>query len=194
MYVADSESSAIRAVNMKSLKSSRVLVGGDANPKNLHAYGDIDGQLTTAKLQHPLGVHFLQEKNVILVADTYNHKVKVIDPFRNEVFTWLGNGKAALKDENTFNASFNEPSGFASLYDSNAKDICIYVADCNNHCIRQVHYDQGDTRTLEIKGIPAAEAASDEGETAEGTTNKSNQEEDAMGLECDGQQCYPKFF
>jgi len=28
---------------MKSLKSTRGLVGGDTNPKNLHAYGDIDG-------------------------------------------------------------------------------------------------------------------------------------------------------
>ena len=43
LYVADSESSAIRAVNMKSLKSSRPLVGGDVNPKNLHSYGDTDG-------------------------------------------------------------------------------------------------------------------------------------------------------
>lgn len=59
LYVADSESSAIRAVNMKSLKSSRPLVGGDVNPKNLHSYGDIDGQQHAAKLQHPLGVHFL---------------------------------------------------------------------------------------------------------------------------------------
>jgi hypothetical protein len=50
MYVADSESSAIRAINMKSLKSSRLLVGGDTNPKNLHAYGDVDGQNTNAKL------------------------------------------------------------------------------------------------------------------------------------------------
>jgi hypothetical protein len=141
LYVADSESSAIRAVNMKSLKSARPMVGGDANPKNLHSYGDTDGQGHTGKLQHPLGVHFLQEKNVVLIADTYNHKVKVIDPFRNEVFTWLGNGKAQLKDENTFNSSFNEPSGFASLYDTVKKDIKIYVADCNNHCVRVVHYD-----------------------------------------------------
>ncbi len=43
LYVADSESSAIRAVNMKSLKSSRPMVGGDVNPKNLHSYGDTDG-------------------------------------------------------------------------------------------------------------------------------------------------------
>jgi hypothetical protein len=40
----------------------------------------------------------------VLVADTYNHKIKVIDPFKNEIFTWMGNGKAALKDDNTFNA------------------------------------------------------------------------------------------
>ena len=39
----------------------------------------------------------------------------------------------------------------------------------------------------------AAASQGDEGET-EGTTNKSGLEEDAMGLECDGQQCYPKFF
>jgi hypothetical protein len=40
LYVADSESSAIRCVNMKTLQASRLLVGGDKNPKNLHAYGD----------------------------------------------------------------------------------------------------------------------------------------------------------
>lgn len=89
----DSESSAIRSLNMKTLKSSRNLVGGDSNPKNLHAYGDEDGAQLNAKLQHPLGVHFIPEKNVVLVADTYNHKIKVIDPFRNEIFTWMGSGK-----------------------------------------------------------------------------------------------------
>lgn len=170
------------------------------NPKNLHSFGDIDGQLTNAKLQHPLGVHFIQEKNVVLVADTYNHKIKVIDPFRNEVFTWLGNGKATIKDDNTFNSSFNEPSGFASVYDAKTKDIKIYIADCNNHAIRMVYYDQGDTSTVDFKGVPPVELAggaslADEGET-QGTSNKSgmNLEDDAMGLECDGQNCYPKFF
>mmetsp|Transcript_44051 Transcript_44051/g.42645 ORF Transcript_44051/g.42645 Transcript_44051/m.42645 type:complete len:131 (-) Transcript_44051:188-580(-) len=129
---------------MKTLKATRCLVGGDTNPKNLHSYGDEDGIQTNAKLQHPLGVHFVQEKNVVLVADTYNHKIKVIDPFKNEVFTWLGTGKAALKDENTFNAAFNEPSGFASILDEQASDIKIYISDCNNHCVRRVLYDLGE--------------------------------------------------
>lgn len=35
-------------------------------------------------------MHFIPEKNVVLVCDTYNHKVKVVDPFRNESYSWLG--------------------------------------------------------------------------------------------------------
>lgn len=87
------------------------------------------------------------------------------------------------------------------MYDPKAKDIKIYIADCNNHCVRTVHYDQGDTRTCEFKGIPqavqydklgaaiATNSQADDGETAEGTTNKSGllDGEDVMGLECDGQ-------
>lgn len=79
---------------MKTLTSARGIVGGDLNPRNLHSYGDTDGVGCDAKLQHPLAVHFVPEKNVILVADTYNHKVKVVDPFRNESFSWLGGSES----------------------------------------------------------------------------------------------------
>jgi hypothetical protein len=50
LYVADSESSSIRAINMKTLTSSRNVIGGDANPKNLHCFGDKDGVSYDAKL------------------------------------------------------------------------------------------------------------------------------------------------
>ena len=126
---------------MKTLTASRVLVGGDKNSKNLHAFGDMDGQNELAKLQHPLGVAFIPEKNVVAVTDTYNHKIKVIDPFNNEIFSWLGDGRAMLKDNQTFDASLNEPSGICSIYDNKEKDIKVFIADCNNHCIRYVHYD-----------------------------------------------------
>jgi hypothetical protein len=91
---------------------------------------------------------------VIAVTDTYNHKIKVIDPFNNEIFSWLGNGKATLKDEQTFDSSLNEPSGISSLFDKKVNDIKVFIADCNNHCIRFVYYDQGVLTTPEIKGIP----------------------------------------
>ena len=62
-----------------------------------------------------MGVHFIKHKNVIIVADTFNHKIKVVDPFTNEVFSWLGSGKGAFTDGMTEKASFNEPTSCASL-------------------------------------------------------------------------------
>ena len=211
LYVADSESSAIRSINMKTLQASRCIVGGDANPKNLHAYGDQDGQSVDARLQHPLGVAFIPEKNVIAVTDTYNHKIKVIDPFNNEIFSWLGNGTASLTDNQTFDASLNEPSGISSFFDTAVKDIKVFIADCNNHCIRYVYYDQGIVTTPAFKGVPSMQMDDEEPvkqeaadarevvpsqikskvNTTNDTTLKTN---DTMDLECDGDLCYPKFF
>lgn len=91
---------------------------------------------------------------MVAVCDTYNHKIKVIDPFNNEIFSWLGNGDATLKDEQTFDASLNEPSGICSYFDEKINDVKVLIADCNNHCIRYVHYDEGIVTTLSMKGIP----------------------------------------
>lgn len=41
--------------------------------QNLFAYGDVDGKGIKVKLQHPLGVAYLDRK--LVVADSYNHKV-----------------------------------------------------------------------------------------------------------------------
>lgn len=99
-------------------------------------------------------MHFIPEKNVILVTDTYNHKIKVVDPFRSEIFSWLGQGKTCLTDETTFKAGFNEPSGISSLYDEERRDVKVYIVDTNNHCIRKVFYDSGFVETPEVKGVP----------------------------------------
>jgi len=156
-YVADSESSSIRAINMKSLNSARNVIGSSTNTKNLHSFGDKDGVGYDAKLQHPLGVHFIPEKNVVLVADTYNHKVKVLDPFRNESYSWLGGSHSTalcLKDGQTNETAFNEPQGVCSLYDEQRQDVKVYICDTNNHCIRSCYYDVGNVTTLQFKGVP----------------------------------------
>lgn len=100
---------------MKGLKGSRNVAGGDKNPKNLFAYGDTDEVGIKAKFQHPVGVHFIKGKNVVLVADTFNHKIKVIDPFTNEAFSWLGSGDGEFKDASTLKSQFNEPTSCTSL-------------------------------------------------------------------------------
>lgn len=43
--------------------------------QNLFAFGDMDGKGVDAKLQHPLGVAWASEQNLLYVADSYNHKV-----------------------------------------------------------------------------------------------------------------------
>lgn len=43
--------------------------------KNLFAYGDIDGKGREVKLQHPLAVAWDHKRNLLYVADSYNHKV-----------------------------------------------------------------------------------------------------------------------
>jgi hypothetical protein len=50
MFVADSESSSVRSINMKTMSSSRNVIGSDSNPKNLHSFGDKDGVAYEAKL------------------------------------------------------------------------------------------------------------------------------------------------
>ena len=133
------------------------------------------------------------------MTDTYNHKIKVIDPFNNEIFSWLGNGDAMLKDEQTFDSCLNEPSGVCSIFDEKKDDIKVFIADCNNHCIRYVYYDQGRVVTPQISGVPRVglDEEIDEAhgakrnEKSANTTLKTN---DTMDLECDGDQCYPKFF
>ncbi|HTD92697.1 MAG TPA: thioredoxin-like domain-containing protein [Chitinophagaceae bacterium] len=71
LYVADPEASAIRKVDLKN-KLVQTLVG-----KGLFKFGDKDGALDQALLQHCVGLAVDNEK--IYIADTYNGKVKVLD-------------------------------------------------------------------------------------------------------------------
>jgi hypothetical protein len=72
LYSADSESNIIRAIDLKQ-GSVRTLVGG-----NLFDFGDEDGHGDEVRLQHPLGIYAYGDK--LLVADTYNHRIKEVDP------------------------------------------------------------------------------------------------------------------
>ncbi|XP_043663185.1 NHL repeat-containing protein 2 isoform X2 [Drosophila teissieri] len=124
LYIADSESSSIRKASMIDGKVMPV-VGGDRNPLNLFAFGDIDGRLFNAKLQHPLGVTFNDANNRLYVADTYNHKIKVIDIESNDIST------LQIKNQDNTNLVLNEPAGLC--LDANGRNLL--VADTNNHSI-----------------------------------------------------------
>ncbi|KAK5850887.1 hypothetical protein PBY51_001724 [Eleginops maclovinus] len=132
LYVADSESSSIRTLALKD-GAVKMLVGGERDPLNLFAFGDVDGKGVDAKLQHPLGVAWSPEQSLLYVADSYNHKIKVVDPKAKQCSTLAGTGVAADTVGPEFSTScFNEPGGIC--VGDNGK--ILYVADTNNHQIK----------------------------------------------------------
>ena len=137
IYVADSESNIIRAIDISSGKVE-TLVGGD-----LFEFGDEDGSGDDVRLQHPLGLVTLGDK--VLIADTYNHKIKQLDPKKQTVSSLFGTGKPGQTDGKS--PSFYEPGGLTIANDK------LYVADTNNHAIRVVDLKTKQTSTLRINGL-----------------------------------------
>jgi thiol-disulfide isomerase/thioredoxin len=139
LYVADSEANIVRAIDLTSASPMvRTLAGG-----NLFDFGDRDGRGDDARLQHPLGLAWLDGK--VLIADTYNHKIKQLDPEARSVKTLFGTGKPGQMDGAT--PSFYEPGGLSI---ANGK---LYIADTNNHAVRVVDLKTKATSTLNIKGL-----------------------------------------
>ena len=137
LYIADSESNIIRAIDLADGRVETI-VGGD-----LFDFGDVDGSGDGVRLQHPLGV--VAYENKILIADTYNHKLKELDPKARTVRTFLGTGKPGQSDGDV--ASFYEPAGLTIANDK------LYVADTNNHAVRIVDLKTKKSSTLNIRGL-----------------------------------------
>jgi hypothetical protein len=148
LYIADSESNIIRAIDL-NLGNVKTLVGGD-----LFEFGDVDGQGDDVRLQHPLGLLAYGDK--LLIADTYNHKVKQLDPQKERVTSLFGTGKPGQVDGSS--SSFYEPGGLALANDK------LYIADTNNHAIRVVDLKTKQASTLRLNGLtpPAKNFAASE--------------------------------
>lgn len=144
LYVADSESSTIRAVSLEAQPTVRTVCGSG----DLFGFGDVDGQGEAARFQHCLGVAKGKE-NDLWIADTYNHKIKRVNVQTGDCVTLLGSGQPGLRDGEGTAAQFYEPSGL-SLTGSR-----LYVADTNNHAIRQIDLDSLRVTTLKFPGLCA---------------------------------------
>ncbi|MBZ0202469.1 MAG: redoxin domain-containing protein [Ignavibacteria bacterium] len=140
LYFADSEVSAIRSADLNNSKGEvKTIVG-----TGLFDFGDRDGIGDKARLQHPLGVVYNPSDALIYVADTYNSKIKVINPLTKESRTYAGTGFTGTRDGIKDAAQFNEPNGLTIL---NRK---IYLTDTNNNLIRLIDMTTGEVKTLKI--------------------------------------------
>ncbi len=128
VFVADSEASSIRRLHFAGgANTVSSIVGLGVFPRRLFTFGDKDGKGANVLLQHCLGVAYADGK--IYVADTYNNKIKVVDPAKKIAHTLLGITKPGDSDDPP---RLFQPGGL-----SIAGGV-MYIADTNNNKIRAV--------------------------------------------------------
>ena len=136
LYVADSEISAIRSLPLDGKGNVKTIVG-----LGLFDFGDIDGVGDEVRIQHALGVAW--HDGLIYIADTYNSKIKTLDPTTRECKNYL----SSTKDGWMGGPMFNEPGGI------NISGGIIYIADTNSHRIQVVDLKTKAVSTLKITGV-----------------------------------------
>lgn len=138
LFVADAEAGAIRAVTLTTESTVFTLVG-----QGLFEFGDVDGVGATVRLQHPTGL--AAGEALLYLADSYNHKIKTLDPLTGETKTLIGTGSPGAVDGSFDQAQLFEPEGIVVAGDR------IYIADTNNHCIRVADLPTQQLHTLELR-------------------------------------------
>ena len=141
LYVADSEVSGIRKINI--MANSVTTICG----KGLFEFGLKDGQAKEALFQHPLGI-CSDGKNILFVADTYNNSIRKIDLGKNLVETAI-----KKKEENVCIIGSEECNILGLWEPSDVKylDGKLYIVDTNNHLIRTFDLKKKKLGNLEVK-------------------------------------------
>jgi len=151
LLVADSESSSIRVLELDS-RSVSTIAGGSIEPGDLFHFGDEDGEGPGRRFQHPLGVAIEpgadDEHALAYVADTYNHRIKLLDPDSGTASAYAGTGQRGAADGECESASFCEPGGLSLAGDR------LFVADTNNHSVRVIDLIAHEVRTLDTSSVP----------------------------------------
>lgn len=145
LVIADSGSSSLRLLGESEVSALIGPVDG------LFDFGEADGPAATARFQYPMGVATTGE--IIWVADTFNHRIRGIDPNSGQVTTLAGS-EAGWQDGNE--PLFTTPTGI------DAADGSLYLADTGNHSIRRLDMTTGETETLVLQGIELLVTSTDD--------------------------------
>lgn len=138
LWIADSEVSAVRGLDLVDEKVFTVIGEG------LFDFGDVDGAHLAARLQHPLGVAAWSGR--VLVADSYNHRIKLVEPGSRSVTARFGDGKPGA-DDGRGGPRFFEPGGLSVAGDE------LFVADTNNHRVVRADLASGAWCEIAIEGL-----------------------------------------
>ncbi|MEQ1680103.1 MAG: hypothetical protein ABL950_05830 [Nitrospira sp.] len=117
-----------------------------ASPKQ---YGGDGGPAVSAHLNFPTAVVVDREGN-LYIADTMNHRVRMVDAETGIMSTVAGTGQARFSGDGgpANQAALNEPAALA-IDDAGR----LYIADQSNHRVRMVDLKTGVIRTIAGNGI-----------------------------------------
>ncbi|CAI6356454.1 unnamed protein product [Macrosiphum euphorbiae] len=167
LYIADSESSSIRRMYLDSMGKYRVLnvAGGSPDPTDLFSYGDIDGGAgANSRLQHPMDVAWNHKRNILYVADSYNHKIKYVTGLsdshkQNHYNNGGGNTTTGGIPGSTGGSvhtlplpvKLNEPSGLHFIENPQDGSSLLLIADTNNHSVWVYNFDTYVIKKLQLE-------------------------------------------
>ena len=140
VYVADAGNHTIRKITAAGVVTTLAGTAGTAGAAN--------GPGTTATFSTPLGVA-VNAAGTVYVADAGNHQVRKVTA-GGVVSTLAGAAGGGYADGGATTAAFNTPTGVA--LDANG---ALYIADQNNHRIREISPTTGATTTLAGNGSAA---------------------------------------
>ncbi len=127
LYVADTESHAIRAVDTKEKAVSTVAGTGEQAPGRPRG-----GPAKTSALSSPWDVLLIPGTRTLAIAMAGTHQIWKLDLDDNQVFPWAGNGRENIVDGTLVTAEFAQPSGLATDGDH------LFVADSETSSLRMI--------------------------------------------------------
>jgi hypothetical protein len=133
IFFTDAQASSLRYVDGGAVETS---VG-----EGIFSFGYADGKKDEVKLRYPNGIASYDEK--IYLADTYNHCIRMIEPFKQRSETISGNPSSAGY-RNGFTPLFDQPMDVAMLGKT------LIIADAGNGALRKLNLESGEVGSIAL--------------------------------------------
>uniref|UniRef100_A0A7C9EPC8 Peptidylamidoglycolate lyase n=1 Tax=Opuntia streptacantha TaxID=393608 RepID=A0A7C9EPC8_OPUST len=125
----------------------------DETPLPLRLEKDNDPRLLTSPLKFPGKLTVDVLNNRLFISDSNHNRIVVTDLDGGYIMQVGSSGEEGLRDGSFDDATFNRPQGLAY----NAKRNVLYVADTENHALREVDFVNDVVRTLAGNGTKGSD-------------------------------------
>lgn len=172
LYVADTGNHIVRRVDLRSGQIR--LIAGDTNA----GFGGDDGPALDAQLDTPTDVAYDFKKDMLLICDRNNHRIRSVSMATGEITTFAGDGNGAWAGDGLApgHASFHTPVAIAVDASSN-----VYVATIGDHRVRMIEWDDA----MGIYVVRPFAGTGVQGDTGDGGAATAAQLDAPMGLAVD---------